>query len=168
MSPKVSKEYKRDKKRNLIKAARKVFIQQGYVHTSMQDIMDEAGISRGAFYSYFDNIDHVFMEVLKFDDRQHIQFFTSPEEGPIWPKIKCWVEEQQLYIEAIHQTLLHAKAEFFLSSQFIKNKEDFPYISGRYNELVQAIEKVIQEGVLRGEFKPHLPLPVTLFHSSMA
>lgn len=156
MAPKVSEEYKKSKKRELLKAAKKVFIRKGYIHTSMQDIMDEARISRGAFYGYFDNIDHVFIEVLKFDDQQDIQFFVSPDASPLWPRIRRWIEDQQFHIEAIDQTLLYAKAEFFLSSQYVKNKDNFPYISERYNQTAGAIEKVINEGVRRGEFKIQL------------
>ena len=47
MAPIVSEEYKRKKKIELIEAARKVFIEQGFVRTSMQDIMDAAEVSRG-------------------------------------------------------------------------------------------------------------------------
>ncbi|MFJ7733986.1 TetR family transcriptional regulator [Lysinibacillus sp. NPDC097231] len=154
MSPKVSEEYKQERKKELIKAARSVFIEKGYVHTSMQDIMDKAEISRGAFYSYFDNIDHVFIEVLKFDDDEDVQYFMSSNEGPIWPQLKRWVEEQQYQIESINQTLVYAKAEFFLSS---KNKVNFPYIAERYNQTADAIEKVLIEGVRKGEFKPQQP-----------
>lgn len=156
MAPKVSEEYKRERKKELIKAAKKVFIEKGYVHTSMQDIMDEAGVSRGAFYSYFDNIDHVFIEVLKYDDQQDVQHIVPSDEGPIWPHLKRWIEEQQLHIEAIDQSLVHAKAEFFLSSKYVKNKNNFPYIAERYNRTAEAIEKVLLEGVQRGEFSPKL------------
>ncbi|GIN94136.1 TetR family transcriptional regulator [Siminovitchia terrae] len=154
MAPKVSEEYKNEKRKELIKAAKKVFIEKGYVHTSMQDIMDEAGISRGAFYSYFDNIDHVFIEVLKDDDKKDVQYFVPSDEGPLWPQLKRWVEEQQYHIEAIDQTLLFAKAEFFLSSKYVKNKNNFPYISERYNQTAEAIEKVLNEGIRKGEFRP--------------
>src|SRR5690606_39468320 len=75
MAPIVSEEYKRKKKIELIKAAKKVFIEQGFVRTSMQDIMDEAEVSRGTLYSYFDNIDHVFIEVLKYEDQKNIDYF---------------------------------------------------------------------------------------------
>ncbi|GGP08760.1 MULTISPECIES: TetR family transcriptional regulator [Bacillaceae] len=154
MAPKVSEEYKKERKRELIEVAKKVFIEKGFVHTSMQDIMDKAGISRGAFYSYFDNIDHVFIEVLKYDDQKDIQYFVSSDEGPIWPQLKKWVEEQQFYIEAIEQTLLYAKAEFFLSSNYANNKDNFPYISERYKRTTEAIEEVLNEGMLKGEFRP--------------
>lgn len=88
MAPKVSEEYKKERERELIEAAKKVFIEKGFVRTSMQDIMDEAGISRGALYSYFDNINHVFIEVLKYDDQKDIQYFVPSEEGLLWPQLK--------------------------------------------------------------------------------
>ena len=154
MAPKVSEEYKKERERELIEAAKKVFIEKGFVRTSMQDIMDKAGISRGAMYSYFNNIDHVFIEVLKFDDQKDIQYFVPSDEGPLWPQLKKWVEEQQVYIEAIDQTLLYAKAEFFLSSNYANNKDNFPYIFERYNRTTEAIEEVLNEGMRKGEFTP--------------
>src|SRR5690606_5922658 len=41
------------KKQNIIEAAYSLFIQKGYISTSIQDILDEAGISKGTFYNYF-------------------------------------------------------------------------------------------------------------------
>lgn len=158
MAPKVSEEYKRERKKELIQAAKEVFIEKGYVHTSMQDIMNKAGISRGALYSYFDNIDHVFIEVLKYDDEKVVQHFVPSTEGPLWPNLKHWIEAQQLHMEAIDRTLVYAKAEFFLSSQYVKNKMNFPYIAERYNRTAEAIEQILLEGVRRGEFRPQLPM----------
>ncbi|MDD1502786.1 TetR family transcriptional regulator [Lysinibacillus sp. CNPSo 3705] len=154
MAPKVSEEYKKEREKELIEAAKKVFIEKGFVRTTMQDIMDEAGISRGALYSYFDNINHVFIEVLKYDDQKDIQYFVPSDEGLLWPQIKNWIEEQQIYIEAIDQTLLFAKAEFFLSYKYVNNKDNFPYISERYNRTTEAIEEVLKEGMRKGEFRP--------------
>ena len=41
------------KKQNIIDAAYALFIQKGYNSTSIQDIIDEAGISKGTFYNHF-------------------------------------------------------------------------------------------------------------------
>jgi len=154
MAPKVSEEYKKERERELIEAAKKVFIEKGFVHASMQDIMDKAGISRGALYSYFNNINHVFIEVLKYDDEKDIQYFVPSEEGPLWPQLKKWIEEQQIYIETIDQTLVYAKAEFFLSYKYTHNKDNFPYISERYHRINEVIEEVLNEGMRKGEFSP--------------
>ena len=31
-------------------------------------------MSRGAVYAYFDNVEHVFIEVLRFDDQETLRF----------------------------------------------------------------------------------------------
>lgn len=41
------------KKQNIMDAAYTLFIGNGYNSTSIQDILDEAGISKGTFYNYF-------------------------------------------------------------------------------------------------------------------
>lgn len=152
MAPIVSDEYKRKKKIELIKAAKKVFIEQGFVRTSMQDIMDEAEVSRGTLYSYFDNIDHVFIEVLKYEDQKNIDYFLPSGEGTLWAQLKKWIEEWQIYIENIKQTLVQANTEFFLSSDYVKG--DSSYLLERYVRVTDAIEKFIAEGTRTGEFKP--------------
>lgn len=154
MAPKVSEEYKMWRKKELVEIAKRVFIQNGFVRTSMQDIMDKAGISRGALYSYFDNIEDVFLEVLKYDDQKNISYFSLPNEGSIWLQLKNWIEKQQLYIEKIGQTLTHARAEFFLSSNYVNDKDNFPYISERYSRIIEVIEEVLIEGTHKGEFSP--------------
>lgn len=156
MSPKVDEDYKRNRKTELLKAATRVFIKQGYAQTTMQDIMNEAGVSRGAFYSYFENIEHVFIEVLKYDDEQDVSFFVPPQESLLWPHLEQWVMGQQIYIEAIDQTLVNAKSQFFLSSKYARSKETYPYIADRYNKLAETIEKVLVEGMVRGEIAPLL------------
>src|SRR5690606_3127781 len=157
MTPKVSEEYKKKRKQELVEVAREVFVQKGFIRTTMQDIMDRAGISRGALYSYFNNIEHVFLEVLKYDDQKDIQNFMPSGEGSNWLQIRQWIEEQRTYIERIEQTLLLAKAEFFLSSNYANDKEHFPYISERYIRLIEVIENVINVGENRGEFNPQQP-----------
>lgn len=41
------------KKQNIINAAYSLFINKGYNASSIQDILDEAGVSKGTFYNYF-------------------------------------------------------------------------------------------------------------------
>lgn len=41
------------RKNAIINAAQKLFIEKGYHTTSIQDIIDQAGISKGTFYNYF-------------------------------------------------------------------------------------------------------------------
>ena len=43
----------KDRKQHVIKIAHQLFIDKGYQATSIQDILDSSGISKGTFYNYF-------------------------------------------------------------------------------------------------------------------
>ena len=43
-----------ESKRKIIDAAEKLFSENGYANTSVQDVLDELGISKGGFYHYFE------------------------------------------------------------------------------------------------------------------
>ncbi|WP_409291870.1 TetR/AcrR family transcriptional regulator [Peribacillus sp. SCS-37] len=42
-----------EKRQHVIKAAHQLFIEKGFAATSIQDILDHSGISKGTFYNYF-------------------------------------------------------------------------------------------------------------------
>lgn len=122
MSPKVSEDYKKERERELIEAAKKVFIEKGFVRTSMQDIMDKAGISRGALYSYFNNINHVFIEVLKYDDQKDIYYFVTSDESPLWPQLKTGLKNSKFILRQLtkHCSMQKRNSFYHLKTQIIK------------------------------------------------
>jgi AcrR family transcriptional regulator len=48
----------------LLASARQVFGQKGYVRTTVQDIIEGTGLSRGAFYRYFGSTDEIFIAMV--------------------------------------------------------------------------------------------------------
>lgn len=48
----------------LLEAAERLFVRNGYDHTSVDEISETAGYSRGAFYSNFDDKEQVFLAVI--------------------------------------------------------------------------------------------------------
>ena len=51
--PRVSQQYKDDQRAEILAAARRCFVRNGFHRTSMQDVFTEAGRSAGAVYRYF-------------------------------------------------------------------------------------------------------------------
>jgi AcrR family transcriptional regulator len=49
------------RKQHVIKMAHQLFIDKGYQSTSIQDILDFSGISKGTFYNYFSSKNELFM-----------------------------------------------------------------------------------------------------------
>ena len=156
MSPKVSENYKYEKRKELLNSARNVFVKNGYLRTSMQDIMDEAKISRGALYSYFKNRDDVFLEVLKLDDCEDIKSLDFSDNENIWNQLTIWIEGMLDNICKIDRTLTLAKTEFFISLNYKNHKDKFTYIKDRHNRLEKKIENIIEAGIERKEFYPQM------------
>lgn len=157
MSPRVSEDYKRQKKLSLLQAAKRVFIAKGYTQATMQDIIDEAGVSRGALYAYFDNIEHVYVELLQHEDQQDVHYFRTDGTEAFWQQISEWVSKQRKEIDQIDQTLVRANSEFFSSTNYRSHKASYPYITARYKRIVKALADFFQTGTSKGEFVTCLP-----------
>lgn len=52
------------RKQEILQAAQTLICSKGYQFTTINDIIDEAGISRGTFYLYFQSIESVFHELV--------------------------------------------------------------------------------------------------------
>jgi TetR/AcrR family transcriptional regulator, transcriptional repressor of aconitase len=57
--PKVTNEYRDARRDEILSAARRCFLRDGFHATSMQDLFAEAGLSSGAVYRYFASKDDV-------------------------------------------------------------------------------------------------------------
>ncbi|HCC3219320.1 TPA: helix-turn-helix transcriptional regulator, partial [Legionella pneumophila] len=64
MTPKVSQKHLEQRRANILKAAKNVFIEHGYEKTTMRHVMGEAGVSRGGLYQYFSNKEDLFEAIL--------------------------------------------------------------------------------------------------------
>ena len=54
-----------DRKQKVIDTAHALFIEKGYKATSIQDILDGSGISKGTFYNYFPSKSELFIAIFK-------------------------------------------------------------------------------------------------------
>ncbi|MEC0246549.1 TetR family transcriptional regulator [Paenibacillus chitinolyticus] len=157
MSPKVNEEYKKQKKIALLQSAKQVFIRKGYNGATMQDIMEAAGVSRGALYAYFDNIEHVYLELLRHEDRKHEIYFRRDDRENCWQQVKNWLYKQQDEIGSMEENLVLANSQFFSSAQYRNNKDAYPYIAARYDGTLEVLTGFFEKGAAQGEFALRLP-----------
>ena len=61
--PKVSQQHRDARRGQILAAARRCFLRDGFHSTSMQDLFAEAGLSSGAVYSYFTSKDDVIVAI---------------------------------------------------------------------------------------------------------
>jgi AcrR family transcriptional regulator len=53
------------KKEKIVNSALKLIVEKGFLATSIRDIVNDASVSIGTFYSYFKNKNDIYIEVLK-------------------------------------------------------------------------------------------------------
>jgi len=61
--PKVSAQYRDERRAHILAAARRCFVRDGFHQTSMQDLVREAGVSSGAVYRYFASKDAMIVAI---------------------------------------------------------------------------------------------------------
>ena len=61
--PKVSAQYRDERRAHILAAARRCFVRDGFHQTSMQDLVREAGMSSGAVYRYFASKDAMIVAI---------------------------------------------------------------------------------------------------------
>ena len=67
------------KRQAILKAAADVFSKKGYIETSIKDITNEASISVGSFYSYFNNKEEILLQI--FDEISNMSMNAASESS---------------------------------------------------------------------------------------
>jgi AcrR family transcriptional regulator len=104
MKPKrLTREQSRDQTRErLLEAARKMFMKKGFATTSVEDIAEAAGYTRGAFYSNFGGKSELLIELLRRDhDSMQANFHSIMAQGGTREEMEARVVEyySQLFRE---------------------------------------------------------------------
>src|ERR1700761_2638068 len=68
--PKVSQQYRDERRDHILAAARRCFQRDGFHATSMQDLFAEAGLSSGAVYGYFASKEEMIMAIAEENSRE--------------------------------------------------------------------------------------------------
>lgn len=155
--PKVSPQYKTERREILVSAAEKVFLNKGYLRATMQDVMTEAKVSRGGLYLYFGNKAEIFEEIL---ERQDARFRRDlgrivNADVPIGPALLTLLTPSE--VEDNDRRRVAMIVEYNFDHRDDPNRRD--KILARFDQAIDLVSQVIQVGVERGEFHPVLPIP---------
>ncbi|NDI34631.1 TetR/AcrR family transcriptional regulator [Chengkuizengella sediminis] len=153
MSPKVSKEHKEQRRANILNAAKDVFIEHGYEHTTMKHIMDAANVSRGGLYQYFSNKEDVFETILEEDIQLYLIELAEVLRENVhshWDLLleTIYGEERQPNDEM--DPLAPSKLEFFITGRNDKRRRE--YGKTRYYNGFKIYADIIKQGQQKGEF----------------
>lgn len=146
------KKNTRNTKGRIISAAWRLFYEQGYEATTVEDIVFESGTSKGSFYHYFDGKDAL-MGTLStvFDEKYEALMPTlDPELGAI--ETLAYINHE-LYI-MIESSVSIDLLTRLLSTQLLARGEK--HLLDRSRVYFRLLRQIVRQGMERGEFRPDL------------
>ncbi|WHY70917.1 TetR/AcrR family transcriptional regulator [Fictibacillus enclensis] len=156
MSPKVPDEHKEKRQREILKASKEVFAKKGYEATSIKDIMEATGISRGGIYDYFSNKEHIFLSLLEQsmeDNRKEIDTLLQKNNGSVWKTLlTIWDDYREAKNEDQEDSFSAAIIEYGIAHW--RKPENRGYIENRYEQAAGIFSSLIHKGIENGEFDP--------------
>ena len=98
-------------------AARQVFCRKGFLAVTMQDIIDECGISRGGIYLYFASVDDIFLEVMKRRNKERFSVISKAvqEGGLFLDVLSAYFTQQKERLLNFDNSLFRAYCEYIFS-----------------------------------------------------
>jgi AcrR family transcriptional regulator len=138
-----------------------LFEKQGFSETSIQDIVDSIGVTKGTFYYYFSSKEELLMDIhLGYIDEMlklQLEIFEDPHKTC---KEKLF-EVVFMLIRKIKSQGSSAKI-FFREMQNL-NEERLAKIIPKRDQFRLNLEALIQDGINKGEFRPDLNAPIITF-----
>ncbi len=161
MNTKKSNEIRSERTRlAIINAGVALFHEYGYHATSVRDVVERAGITKGAFYHHFDSkeilLRLIYQEYLDYQ----LAIFNEVVTHPVSPRehlkelIECIILAVERYRE--HVTIFHQELRGF-SDEYRKK------VVEERSMMRHEIEKVIQDGIESGDFSRDLDVNITAF-----
>lgn len=141
------------RKKDILKAAQRLFREKGYEKTVISDIVKLAGIAQGTFYIYYKSKEDIFLAVLenlseervgKIIDIQKREDLNAIQKFNLIAKIEFDLKRRQddLFLE------LHTEKNAGVHQKFIINS---------INKLIPVYASIIEQGVIEGAFNTKYP-----------
>ncbi|MGM7722112.1 TetR/AcrR family transcriptional regulator [Metabacillus sp. Hm71] len=147
-------------KANIIESAFKLFGTKGYGSTSIDDILNEVGRTRGAFYTHFKSKEALLMEVMRIRMEIHMDdledmFNEQVKQGTF--EIKSFIHQ---FFEILIKTTTSRPYWTGIYLELIKQssqyKEIQECINNSYDSWTNLFEKVFKKAKELNQIKPNL------------
>ncbi|MBR3788267.1 MAG: TetR/AcrR family transcriptional regulator [Firmicutes bacterium] len=148
------KKNSRNTKGKIVSAAWKLFYEQGYDETTVEEIVEESGTSRGSFYHYFEGKDALLSSLsVLFDDKyEELSQTMDPDLSPI-DKLKYINQELFLMIE--NTVSVELLGRLFATQLTTSGERHLLNTNRTYYKLLRQITT---EGHRQGLFKDELSI----------
>jgi AcrR family transcriptional regulator len=140
------------KRKEILEVAQKLVYTHGYEQMSIQDILDELGISKGAFYHYFDSkqalLDGLVERMLD-DAEQILQPIVEANDLPAIQKLQRYFESGGRWKTARKTFMLDIMRVWYTDSNaLLRQKQEAASIK----RIAPMLTEIVRQGLAEGVF----------------
>ncbi|TBL72647.1 TetR/AcrR family transcriptional regulator [Paenibacillus thalictri] len=144
-------------KTHIIMKSAELFNQKGYAATTMQDIMDATGLTKGGLYRSFSSKDDIAIEAFKYAGEVLWSHFSAATEGVTTASDKL-LAMCDVYSDTVHSPPMSGGCPFLNTA--VESDHSFPVLRDHalaaYEQMLAFIQGILQQGIAAREFQPDM------------
>lgn len=145
----MAKKNTRNTRSRIVSAAWKLFYEQGYDDTTVEEIVEESGTSKGSFYHYFSGKDALLSSLSDlFDDKYQELIPTLREDMDSFEKLMYL--NQELFLMIDNSVSLDLVARMY-SSQLVTAGEK--HLMDHNRVYYKLLRQIVSDGQKKGELR---------------
>jgi AcrR family transcriptional regulator len=148
----IRRRRKAERPQEILEAAFTEFSRNGYATTTLDQIADRAGVTKGTIYVYYESKEHLFVSVV----RELMKVTLDTVEDMLDRHQGSTAELLRAQFDFIYQHIVNDRRRREVARMLIAEASRFPTLADRYHEEIhrpcmELLHRTIQRGVDRGE-----------------
>jgi AcrR family transcriptional regulator len=152
--PETRRRRKAERPQEILEAAFTQFSRNGYALTTLDQIAERAGVTKGTIYVYFENKEHLFISMVREitkTSRDIVQGMFESHEGTTADLLRA-------QFSFIYQHIVEDRRRREVVRMLIAEAPRFPALADRYHDEIlrpclNMLRQAIQRGIDRGEIR---------------
>lgn len=142
-------------RKKILNAAKVLIAEKGFENTSIDDIVKEAGVSIGSFYTYFKKKEDVVEELNKTDFYRLAEIVNGMKDKDILDRLRYYCGH---FLGDIEETGIEICRQWVRNNlspnNMLLGREEIT----KYRFDYRAVQSILEEAVKRGELKSNVPI----------
>ncbi|MFY1638171.1 TetR family transcriptional regulator [Solwaraspora sp. WMMB335] len=147
-------------RKSLISSALELFERRGFDRTSVQEIADQAGLTKGAFYHHFGSKDDLLRHIQEEYLEAQLAAIQEIESGSDDPRVRV-AELIRFSLTSVAEYRAHVTI-FYQERRYLAG-EVFAEVTRKRDVVEAAFAGIIQDGIARGVFRTDVDPRIVTF-----
>ncbi len=141
-----------ERRAQIMRAARSLFVESGFLNARMEDVAKRAQLSKGAVYFYFSSKRDLFNALVDEEHQNTVRFLEEATKDPRSPAEKL-IDVGMKYLD--YFAGLKSPPRFFMimNEMAIRDEAIRERVTLIHNRFVEDVGALIEEGVASGHFR---------------